>query len=93
MSRTTCAPPCCSRHGEKAPVGPELRAIWVRRLAAATSRQERDGAVSLLLELHAYAELMPLLRKLVGRIRTTGCGRSARPRRRRAGLPISLRYG
>ncbi|MBV9748942.1 MAG: hypothetical protein JO157_09015 [Acetobacteraceae bacterium] len=50
---------------QKAPVGPELRAIWIGRLAAAKTRAEREAAISLLFELHAYSELLPTLRGLV----------------------------
>ncbi|MFL5518130.1 MAG: hypothetical protein ACJ8DJ_18385, partial [Gemmatimonadales bacterium] len=49
---------------QKAPVAAELRTVWLGRLAAANTRQERDAAISLLLELRAYAELLPTLRTL-----------------------------
>ena len=47
-----------------APVAPELRSLWLRRLEAAANPAERDAAISLLLELRAHAELLPVLRAL-----------------------------
>ena len=47
-----------------APVADELRVIWLRHLAAATEPSQRDAAVSVLLELKAYPEVVPVLRQL-----------------------------
>ncbi|MBV8576192.1 MAG: tetratricopeptide repeat protein, partial [Acetobacteraceae bacterium] len=47
-----------------APVADELRAIWVRQLAEAASPEKRNAAISILLELRAYSELLPALRRL-----------------------------
>jgi hypothetical protein len=49
---------------QRAPVAEELRAIWLRHLAAATEPSERVAAVYVLLELRAYPELLPVLRGL-----------------------------
>ena len=49
---------------QRAPVAEELRAIWLRHLAAATEPSERVAAVYVLLELKAYPELLPVLRRL-----------------------------
>jgi predicted Zn-dependent protease len=49
---------------QHAPVADELRTIGLRRLAAATAPSDRDAAVFLLLELRAYPELLPVLRRL-----------------------------
>ena len=47
-----------------APVADELRVIWLRHLDAATEPSQRDAAVSVLLELKAYPEVVPVLRQL-----------------------------
>jgi predicted Zn-dependent protease len=45
-------------------VAEELRGIWAKHLAAATTPSERNAAVSILLELKAYPEVVPALRQL-----------------------------
>ena len=50
---------------QKAPVAAELRTIWIARLHSAANSPERETAIAVLLELHAYDELMPMLRTLV----------------------------
>ena len=47
-----------------APVTEELRVIWLRHLTAATEPSQRDAAISVLLELKAYPQLVPVLRQL-----------------------------
>ena len=47
-----------------APVADELRAIWLRRLEAATNAVDQSASISLLFQLRAHAELLPVLHTL-----------------------------
>jgi len=47
-----------------AAVGDELRVIWRGHLADATTASQREAAVAMLLELRAYADVVPVLRQL-----------------------------
>jgi tetratricopeptide (TPR) repeat protein len=47
-----------------APVADKLRAIWLRRLEAATNPVDQAASISLLFELRAHTELLPVLHTL-----------------------------